>query len=243
MDKVRSCSNLQLDLFGDRKIWAFLLEKLGASVVSKNRPSAVFRPYQHNADFNRLSETEDLETQARASFPELRQLDLFPDAPQQLSGRSTLSENRSAQTHPQSRFRGPSLRRCLLDKADFFAADLYLYDFESARLRQANFKHAHLERTNLKGADLTRADLEGADCRRADFQDTVLKKANLCGADLRASRNLTVKQIRSAKIDSNTRLPYRFIIEWLSPNRYKLDTASGVRDDFIWDDIRSLKYD
>ena len=55
-------------------------------------------------------------------------------------------------------------------------------------------------------ADLRQADLRGADLRGATLADSILSGANLDGADLRGASGLTVEQVCSAHIDSETQL-------------------------------------
>jgi hypothetical protein len=92
----------------------------------------------------------------------------------------------------------------------------------SARLRRASLRFATLSGANLDGADLSGADLSearldhanlaNADLSEAlldhtDFASAKLTAANLCGANLAKTRNLTQAQLADAIGDASTLLP------------------------------------
>jgi uncharacterized protein YjbI with pentapeptide repeats len=93
-----------------------------------------------------------------------------------------------------------------------------------ATWRGARLTQVGMEGMDLAGADfreaafsqcrLTRADLRGANFREARFSSTnlegaVLDGADLGGADLSGAMGLTAAQLRSARVDGATRLPWR----------------------------------
>jgi uncharacterized protein YjbI with pentapeptide repeats len=80
------------------------------------------------------------------------------------------------------------LRSALLTRSDLTGADL-----RKACLDWANLIGTHLIGANLRGASLARANLVGTNLSGVDFL-----WANLSGADLRKSRNLSIKQIAKA---------------------------------------------
>jgi uncharacterized protein YjbI with pentapeptide repeats len=75
----------------------------------------------------------------------------------------------------------------------------------AANLHEANLVEAQLYNTNLVDAKLSRAKLTGADFTKAD-----VKGADFRNTDLSAVKNLTMQQIRTAKIDESTKLPRAF---------------------------------
>ena len=116
------------------------------------------------------------------------------------------------------------LKNAQLESAIFNGADLYRADLQMAKLsgsyfeKKANLNSANLKKAELSGvlfttAYLTETDFEKAKLdlvifREADLKDANLKDAELCGntfngkyqcADFRGAKNLTVKQIKSAK--------------------------------------------
>ncbi|MDZ8029487.1 pentapeptide repeat-containing protein [Nostoc sp. DedSLP04] len=91
-----------------------------------------------------------------------------------------------------------------LGSADLRSANLIDADLSSADLSSANLSYANLSSANLIDADLRSANLIDADLRSANLIDADLSGADLSGADLsyadfRGVRNLTVKQVKSAK--------------------------------------------
>ncbi|GJE17635.1 pentapeptide repeat-containing protein [Methylobacterium marchantiae] len=75
-------------------------------------------------------------------------------------------------------------------------------DVHGAFIRRTN-----LDGANLQGADLSRADASGAFFRNADFKGARLVGTILKGADLTGAVNLTERQLASAVLDEQTRLP------------------------------------
>jgi len=117
-----------------------------------------------------------------------------------------------------------NLKNAQLEIANFNNADLYEANLQMAKLSGAYFqKKANLNKANFKKAELSgvyfttaylngtnfeQAKLDAAVFRDADLKDAILKDAQLCGttfndkyqcADFRGAKNLTVKQIKSAK--------------------------------------------
>lgn len=117
----------------------------------------------------------------------------------------------------EANLRGTDLRGANLSKAnlrgadltgtDLTYADLGDTDLTKAKLREAELSGADLTGADLTGADLARANLRGADLTGADLTAADLTKADLRGADLRDVRKLTKKQLDSAIIDEETKLP------------------------------------
>jgi hypothetical protein len=85
-------------------------------------------------------------------------------------------------------------------------------DLHGTALSRAYLPWAHLERAflyeaNLDGAMLQNANLRGAWLWKASLVDTVLQGTHLEGADLTGAAGLTADQLRSAHIDSSTKIP------------------------------------
>ncbi len=86
--------------------------------------------------------------------------------------------------------------------------DLAGADFRSADLTgNATLRSADLTGANLGSAILTQADLTYADLTNADLEKAVLTETILFNADLSASKNLTLDQLKGALIDKDTKLP------------------------------------
>ena len=62
-----------------------------------------------------------------------------------------------------------------------------------------------MSNANLTDAKFSRAELNGADFAKAD-----VRGANFRNTDLSTVKNLTLTQIRSAKVDETTKLPSAF---------------------------------
>jgi uncharacterized protein YjbI with pentapeptide repeats len=92
---------------------------------------------------------------------------------------------------------GAFIRRTVLSGASLVAANL-----AKADCRYADFSFTRLTRANLREADFTNANLRGA-----DFEDADLAGAVFIGADLTDARNLTALQLKSAIVDTSTKLP------------------------------------
>ncbi|MCW1100213.1 pentapeptide repeat-containing protein [Streptomyces sp. RS2] len=103
--------------------------------------------------------------------------------------------------------------------ASMVRADLKGAFLMKAVLRYSRLEHADLRGARLEGADLTEADLVGACLAEADLTGAVLGGANLAhadlagadlaAADLGSARWLAVRQLVTARITRDTRLPAR----------------------------------
>ena len=74
-------------------------------------------------------------------------------------------------------------------------------------LHGAFVRRTDLSGASLRGANMSKADATNANFRDADFEGARLNGAILRGADLTGAKNLTVEQLSSAVIDSDTILP------------------------------------
>jgi uncharacterized protein YjbI with pentapeptide repeats len=97
------------------------------------------------------------------------------------------------------------LEATLFDKA--FAKDAKLV---RARLNGAYLRRTSLTDSDLSGAVLDGAHLEGVLAPGADFAGARLQGTYLMRADLSTTRNLTLAQLRSARVDQTTALPPGF---------------------------------
>lgn len=97
-----------------------------------------------------------------------------------------------------------------LSDADFIETDFSFADLSNADLTGTNFIRANLTETNFVGANLYRVN-----CNGANLKGAVLKGAKLGETDLTGAKNLTDKQLDSAKL-CRTRLP---IDSKLDPDR------------------------
>ena len=79
-------------------------------------------------------------------------------------------------------------------------ANLVCANLAEANLMEANFSNAIMVDAKLGRAKLTGADFAKADVTGANFRNT----------DLSAVKNLTMQQIRTAKVDESTKLPRAF---------------------------------
>ncbi len=75
-------------------------------------------------------------------------------------------------------------------------------DIQGAFVRRTDLSGA-----SLRGANLSNADASGALFRNADFKDALLVGTILRGADLSGAQNLTEQQLSDAVIDEDTKLP------------------------------------
>ncbi len=94
---------------------------------------------------------------------------------------------------------GADLRRADLEKAKLLGANLKKADLWEADLWEAKLEKAELEEANLWGAKLRGANLEKADLEKADLSEADLRGANLEKANFTDAKNLTPKQIKSAR--------------------------------------------
>jgi hypothetical protein len=107
---------------------------------------------------------------------------------------------------------GADLSGGRLDGANLSVAVLHYINLSRALLRRADLSYVRGYRADLSAAYLEGADLSGAILAEADLSYARLEGANLSGAqlngaDLRKIRDLTQKQLNSARGDANTRLP------------------------------------
>ena len=116
-------------------------------------------------------------------------------------------------------------RRLDLSGASLLGANFKDTHLKGAILQDADLRHSDFHNVNLQYADLSSvmpeeeitgvrsgtnlqdASLRCANLKCTDFEGAQLAGAKLHGADLRGRRNLTQKQIDSAVIDGNTKLP------------------------------------
>ncbi|MEV4997535.1 pentapeptide repeat-containing protein [Streptomyces niveus] len=106
---------------------------------------------------------------------------------------------------------GAHLPYASLFRADLSGANLSHADLSGAVSSQADLSGADLPYADLSGAvfshaDLSGADLSGANLSLADLSGADLSHADLSGADL-SDAKLTRKQVDSARVDGETRLP------------------------------------
>jgi uncharacterized protein YjbI with pentapeptide repeats/lipoprotein-anchoring transpeptidase ErfK/SrfK/peptidoglycan hydrolase-like protein with peptidoglycan-binding domain len=125
--------------------------------------------------------------------------------------------------------KGANAGQARLDHADLTAAHLSEVDFHRASLRFANLSGADLEAADLSGSDLVHARLSGANLSganlsktrldHADFDGAVLTDANLAGASLHHVKNLTARQLASARGSRTTILPPELqgTVPWSAP--------------------------
>jgi uncharacterized protein YjbI with pentapeptide repeats len=85
----------------------------------------------------------------------------------------------------------------------FIGADLTSADLSNADLSRGNLQSSGLEGASFDSADLQTANLEGARLRGASFESADLRGAWLADTDV------SEEQLRAAKIDGCTRLPWR----------------------------------
>jgi uncharacterized protein YjbI with pentapeptide repeats len=113
--------------------------------------------------------------------------------------------------------RSKNLRGANLRRANLYGADLSGFDLENVDLRDAflgslflwppRLTQTTLQGANLKNSDLRKADFQKSNLRNANFEGAKLNGAKLQGADLTGAIGLTKKQIDSAVIDEETKLP------------------------------------
>ncbi|WP_244177542.1 pentapeptide repeat-containing protein [Streptomyces atriruber] len=112
---------------------------------------------------------------------------------------------------------GANLSNARLRHTDLTGTELNGANLSRAGLRQSVLTGVDLSATDLRGADLGDADLRGADLNYADMRRAYLSNTNLRGVrlneadlrgvDLHRAKNLTRKQVASARTDTSTRLP------------------------------------
>jgi uncharacterized protein YjbI with pentapeptide repeats len=121
-----------------------------------------------------------------------------------LSGADLSGANLSGADLSGANLRGANLTRANLRGADLTRANLRGSHLNEANLIRANLSGANLIEANLIRADLSGANLSGANLSKADLSGANLFEANLIRADLSGanlieSKNLTQKQIDSAR--------------------------------------------
>ncbi len=104
------------------------------------------------------------------------------------------------------------LRGAFLVAARLNGANLMLANVSKAQLNGVNFTGANLigailEGADLSGANLTNADLSFSKLDGVNVSGADLAGADLSGADLTRTRNLTQRQVDSARLNEKTRLP------------------------------------
>jgi uncharacterized protein YjbI with pentapeptide repeats len=130
-----------------------------------------------------------------------------------------LSDRRTAELNKKNLARANLSRQKLgganLARANLRGANLSDADLVCANLAEANLMEANLSNANLVDARMGRAKLTGADFAKADVNG-----ANFRNTDLSAVKNLTMQQIRSAKVDESTKLPRTFKAKMPKIGRY-----------------------
>jgi hypothetical protein len=100
---------------------------------------------------------------------------------------------------PKIEIQGANLIEADLSGANLSGADLSGANLRGANLTRANLRGADLTRANLRGSHLNEANLIRANLSGANLIEANLIRADLSGANLIESKNLTQKQIDSAR--------------------------------------------
>ncbi len=108
----------------------------------------------------------------------------------------------------KANLRGADLRGAYLRRTALLAAKLEEANLEGADFRGAHLEQANLKRANLSGAYLVDANLEDADLEEADLDGASMRGAELVGANLVGAKGLTLAQLKEARLDEETKLPY-----------------------------------
>lgn len=119
---------------------------------------------------------------------------------------------------PGAHFRGANLSGAFMGGIELTGADLRMADLGSADISGANLNTAILQGAilnggaSLSGTTLEDANLQGANLADADLTQANLRGANLTGADLRGADlrgalGVTRKQLSTARLDRQTKLP------------------------------------
>lgn len=103
-------------------------------------------------------------------------------------------------------------------KVDIRGADLSEGHFERSifcfsNLRKVKFLKTHLENADLRYTSLHNTDFTGAYLNGTDFSYSVLHDANFNGVNLSMAKGLTWKQLKTAVVNSKTKLPLHIIKE------------------------------
>lgn len=111
----------------------------------------------------------------------------------------------------------PDLHESIFDDTSFGFSNLTMILADECKFQNTNFYGADLRFASCVDSDFSDSNFEGADLAYADFQgskfpDTSFLGAKLtgtilAGADLSKSQDLTQRQIDSAEIDADTKLP------------------------------------
>jgi uncharacterized protein YjbI with pentapeptide repeats len=161
---------------------------------------------------------------------------ILPELPIDIQAALTVISRRKVEHDPKGMhidlsgadLRRANLRRAHLDGADLSDAHLEDANLEGAYLNGANLFDAVLEgavlvQTQMLGAclmnvDFTNAlvystflqhaDLQGAKFCAGTIENTRFDGANLAGADLSSAYMLTPEQVRTARLDERTKLPF-----------------------------------
>ncbi|BCM90447.1 hypothetical protein IAD21_02300 [Abditibacteriota bacterium] len=106
--------------------------------------------------------------------------------------------------------------------------DLHGTSMARAYMPFSNFVGAFLYEANLEGAVLQSADLRGAWLWKARLAGVILDGAHLEGADLTGVSGLTLEQLKSAHLDSTTKLPenMRTHFDWGHPGSMSSPTET-----------------
>jgi uncharacterized protein YjbI with pentapeptide repeats len=125
---------------------------------------------------------------------------------------ANLSESLLWVSNDEEPKRPSSLVKTRLTRANLSKATLVGANMAQADLQDADLSHANLINANLAGAHLTGASLEDAKFKFANLEEAVLLGANVnrvdfSGANLKHSMGLTDAQLKSAVLDSDTRMP------------------------------------
>ncbi len=147
---------------------------------------------------------------ARACPPSTNTLEVSPDiqACLEVVGKRNLSYDEKG--GPLLNFEGVNFGKIVTFRLDLKYVYLKTSNLSGSFFGKINFSNAYLSFANLSNVEFSDCDLE-----RAHLEDTDLK-----GADLRKAKNLTYRQINSAKIDRKTKLPDNISITWYDDGTY-----------------------
>ncbi len=114
-------------------------------------------------------------------------------------------------------------------------------------LMRANFSNTQCRNALLGGCNFTEADFSGADLSGAelvgsDFCDAILQGCNLEGANLDRVVNLTCEQLRSARINHETRFANTIRIHWTSESEVECECLLYPGTDLSGKDLRDSDF-
>lgn len=129
-----------------------------------------------------------------------------------LENMSLVGTDFSYSNFEKTNFTGVDFSKASLIDVNFKDSILYGASFKDSFLENANFQNTVLESSNLQGAylggaDFTNASLQGANLREAYLLEANFLNSDLTDADLENSQELTVEQIRHARL-CRTKLPH-----------------------------------